>query len=74
MSLDDVRKRYPRANYAPQPKCMRCSGTGEFSRNDRTYPCMCIFVAPEFLEIARETLAKTVAKLQWEATDGRHAD
>lgn len=76
--LVELQKTYPNAKYEPLEDCEKCHGEGEvvFPEEkkkkfttlippDKT-PCMCIFVNPKYLGVARETLNTTIQKLKSE--------
>lgn len=74
VTLEEIRKTFPRAGYAPDPNCKKCGGKGMYdmapekaakTKYLRTtgLPCMCIFVGdPELRQIAAETLAEVARK------------
>jgi hypothetical protein len=65
ITLEEIRKKYPNANYAPNPDCERCNGTGErwvdmnteFVKPHMT-PCICTFIAPESVEFVAGAIKK----------------
>lgn len=65
MTLDEIRKKWPTANYAPRKGCRYCDGTGE-SKTHPGLPCVCIYVDHEMCDFAAESLAETARALRKE--------
>lgn len=64
-TLDDVRKKFPNADYAPRANCRYCGGTGE-KTNRPGMPCICVYVEHDLCDFAAESLAETAKKLREE--------
>lgn len=76
--LKKLQEVYPKAKYEPLEGCEKCNGTGEVKLTKEKKkkftvlvppeksPCMCIYVSPKFLGIARKTLGSTIKKLKSE--------
>jgi hypothetical protein len=47
-TLEEIRKKYPKANYEPNYMCGYCGGTGDIQKVIKgkmvTVPCVCIYV------------------------------
>lgn len=64
-TLEEVRLKWPKANYAPRVDCKFCGGTGE--RTNRPGACcICIFVAHEACDEVASGLAKTAKRIREE--------
>lgn len=61
MTLEEIRLKFPRANYAPRENCKFCQGTGV---RRVTLPCICIFVSHDMCDFAAELLSETVKKIR----------
>lgn len=81
--LVELQKKYENAKYEPLQDCKKCNGFGEvdfpkekknkfttLTPPDKT-PCMCIFINPKFLGVARETLGNTIKKLKNELNNDK---
>ncbi len=74
-TLAELKKTYPTAKYEPNPNCDKCKGEGLW---EHTFPdtesfgkgetklvcCMCIFVAPEHLALARSVIKSAMSKIR----------
>ena len=65
VTLDEIRKQWPEANYPPDPDCEKCDGVGSwwFSKTRKFVkphwsPCMCIFVEHSFCGTVRDGIRK----------------
>lgn len=72
--LVELQKKYPHAKYEPLADCPKCKGEGVWwheveptEENGRLESgfrcCMCIFVAPENLDIARSALKSGLERI-----------
>jgi hypothetical protein len=71
--LEGLRAKYglgDGAKYEPNPECSFCRGAGERDTKRGLRFCICLYVAPEFSNLAGETLAATVKKLDGKAWPG----
>lgn len=59
-----LKRRYPKAEYAPKPDCEWCQGKGEVRKKGHlgAVPCMCIFVAHDSLEIGAKVIGQATAE------------
>lgn len=64
-TLEEVRQRWPKANYAPRADCKYCDGTGERKKKPGL-PCICIFVSHDLCDFAADSLAATARKIREE--------
>ncbi len=62
VTLEEIRKEFPNANYAPKKDCKFCGGCGTKS-NHPGMPCICIFVDHWMCDWAAEALAETAKKI-----------
>lgn len=69
--LKSLREKYgfSGGNYEPKPDCKFCHGTGERQTRLGLRFCICLFVEPDFSDVAGETLAATARKLRGEMFD-----
>lgn len=51
-----LKRKYPKAKYAPRVGCQYCKGAGEVNGKQGAKPCVCIFVAPAMVDIALKVL------------------
>lgn len=77
VTLDEIRKLFPNANYAPDPACKRCGGNGTRDLppaqaakikylKTTGLPCICVFVEKDLRDFAVESLAETARQLKKE--------
>jgi hypothetical protein len=64
-TLDDVRQKFPSANYAPRDGCKFCDGTGE-KKTHPGAPCICIDVSHDMCDFAADSLAATAKNIRKE--------
>lgn len=79
VSLEQIREKFPNANYAPREGCKYCDGTG-VKKNvpkvellkvpDEGLPCICVFVDHEMCDFAAKSLADTARKIKNEMQGG----
>lgn len=65
MAIEEIRKQFPRANYAPRENCKWCNGTG-IKSNKPGMPCICIFVDHSQCDWAAKALAKVAKQVAQE--------
>lgn len=69
MTLEEIRKIFPKVKYAPKPDCKHCGGTGVNEKASKIaekqnllkrakQPCICVFVDHEFSDEARKLLGE----------------
>ena len=74
MTLEEIRKTFPKAKYAPKADCKHCGGTGinakaskiaEKQKLDKkqSQPCICVYVDHKFSDEARKLLGEAAKKL-----------
>jgi hypothetical protein len=51
-----LKRKYPKAKYAPRPGCQYCNGRGEVNGKQGMKPCVCIFVSPTMVDHAMKIL------------------
>lgn len=51
-TLEEIRKQFPRARFAPDPNCTKCHGNGTYDvpgkfayLSSKGRPCLCLFFA-----------------------------
>jgi hypothetical protein len=79
MTLEEIRKKYPSAHYAPDPGCRTCGGKGERNIDAGTYtrgglyPCACVFIGDNPNGMRAEILGamKRVARRELDRMGGR---
>jgi hypothetical protein len=74
-TLEEIRRLYPEASYAPDPDCPHCGGTGRRQlrvpeTGTARYPCACIFLGPATSDVL-PLLAETARKLRAEMEEYR---
>ena len=70
-TLEEIRVKYPRAHYAPDPSCKKCKGEGSFlftskvgvNPQPKVMPCACIFLAPEYREQVVKLLSESAKRI-----------
>lgn len=66
--LDKLKEKYSNAQYEPLSDCAKCSGEGEIFFEGKFLtgwkPCMCIYVEPEMLEMARSAMRQVAADIR----------
>lgn len=72
--LAELKKKYPTAKYEPVADCPKCKGEGvwwhEVKPSERDLLesgyrcCMCIFVAPKNLAVARDIVKQGIARIK----------
>jgi hypothetical protein len=73
VTVDDIREHFPKANYAPDPTCKRCNGTGircmpgeqaaKIKILDTNHlPCICIFVKHDDCDLVAELLSSAAKR------------
>lgn len=51
-----LKRKYPKAQYAPRVGCQYCNGEGEVNGKAGLKPCVCLFVSPDMVDHAIKIL------------------
>jgi len=81
VTLEAIRKMFPKANHVPRTGCPKCGGKGVYDvppekaakikyLKTTGLPCICIYVDHELCDFASESLAATARKLRTEMDKG----
>lgn len=68
-TLEDIRKVYPKANYAPREGCKWCRGSGQRTMkklDNRIHPCACIFIQHDVVDKIVPLIAESAWRLREE--------
>ncbi len=76
VTIEQIRLKFPGANYAPRVGCKHCGGTGAKPVKNREQfkilkppddlPCICIYVDHSMCDFAAQGLARTAKKIRKE--------